>query len=296
LDSNRFGDLVSLCQPALAELMQEDVLPQLKLFVRVEEAADLRLSDFIRAEDFQSLPSRHQTNVTQAVMLFRFTENKVNLSFAPVFTPLMGSLEDGCNALLIERLAPYVPNTKAAQEDFFSPDLSRLDREKRRYYESEINKLKRVIVYKSPISPMGHLKFALEVGIKTEDEGMFFVALHHAFGYPENKKLLDELAGVYEFRNKYIAHYEKEIVAKEGAQSQLRNWIALLVDVQRIRSRDATLMRYRELVERKHLFGELARDDASELIRLQAKIDRYDEGFYRPILERLKTLARTTES
>jgi len=296
LDSNRFHDLVSLCQPGLSELMQEDVLPQLTLFARVEEAADLRLSDFIRDEDFQRLPSRHRTNVTQAVMLFRFTENKANLSFAPVFTPLMGSLEDGCNALLVERFTPYVPNTRAAQEDFFSPDLSALPKERCRYYVSEINKLQRVIVHKSPISPMGHLKFALEVGLRAEETGKFFDALHDAFGHPESKKLLDKLVEVYEFRNKYIAHYEKEIVAKDAAESQLGNWISLLVDVQRIRSRDAVLVRYRELVERKHLSGELGRDDASELTRLQAELDHYDESFYRPILERLKTLARSKES
>jgi type III restriction enzyme len=296
LDSNRFGDLVSLCQPALAELIQEDDLPQLKLFARIEETANLRLSDFIRAEDFQRLPPRHQTNVTQAVMLFRFTENKPNLSFAPVFTPLIGSLEDGCNALLIERLSPYVPNTKRAQEDFFSPDLSTLPKEKHRYYASEINKLQRVIVHKSPISPMGHLKFALEIGLGTEETGMFFDALHDAFGRPESKKLLDKLVEVYEFRNKYIAHYEKEIVAKDAAESQLGNWIALLVEVQQIRSRDAVLMRYRELVERKHLSGKLGSDDASELTRLQAQLDHYDDSFYRPILARLKTLARREDS
>jgi len=290
LDSNRFSDLVSLCQPALSELMQEDVLPQLKLFARVEETADLRLSDFIRAEDFQKLPSRHQTNVSQAVMLFRFTENKLNLSFAPVFTPLMGSLEDGCNALLLERLTPYVPNTRVAQEDFFSPDLSGVPKDKHRYYESEIRKLQRLIVHKSAISPMGHLKFALEIGLRSEDGAKIFDALHRAFGDSENKKLLAQLTEVYEFRNKYIAHFEKEIVGKEAAESQLRNWIALLVAVHRIRTRDSVVANYRELVERKHLLGKLEKEDASKLQRLQAEIDQYDEEFYRPILERVRAL------
>jgi len=296
LDSNRFSDLVSLCQPALSELMQEDVLPQLSLFARVEEAADLRMEDFIRTEDFKRLPSRPQTNVTQAIMLFRFTENKANLSFAPIFTPLIGSLEDSCNALLVDRLVPYVPNTKTAQDDLFSPDLSSLPKAKRRYYEPEIKKLQRLLVHKSPISPMGHLKFALEMGLKSEEEGQLFDALRVAFGDPGNKKLLEMLAEVYDFRNKYIAHYERDVVAKDVAATQLRQWIGLLVALQGIRYRDSVVARYRELVERKYLRGELSHAEGAEVTRLQAEIDSYYEDFYRPILEKLRAHAGTKDS
>lgn len=296
LDSNRFSDLVSLCQPALSELMQEGVIPQLSLFARAEEAADVRMEEFIKAQDFQSLPPRHQANITQAVMLFRFTENKTNLSFAPVFTPLIGSLEDSCNALLVERFAPYVPNTKSAQEDFFSPDLSSLAKDKRRYYEPEIKKLQRLVVHKSPISPMGHLRFALEIGLKSEQTGQVFDALRDAFGHPGNKKLLEMLAEVYNFRNKYIAHYEKDSVGKDTATEQLKRWIGLLAALQEIRHRDLVVARYRGLVEQKYARGELSREEAVELARLHAEIDGYYDDFYRPILERLRSLAGTKDS
>lgn len=236
LSSNKFQDLVSLCQPALSELLSEDVTPQLGfLFTKAEEAADLKLQEFIRPEVFSRLPPRYQANVNQAVMLFRFTENKENLSFAPAFTPLMGSLEDASNTLLLERLGPFVPNSRPAQKDFFNPDLSTFDKAK--YYQAEIKKLERTLLFRSPISPMGHLKFAAEVGLKGDAKGAIFDALGKAFGAPEFDRLLNVLGPVYIFRNKFIAHQEKEeIVDKEVARSQLKRWIETLGLLHQLRS------------------------------------------------------------
>ena len=237
LGSNRFEDLVSLCQPALSELISEDVTPQLGfLFTKVEEEAGLRLEEFIASGDFDKLPSRYQKNIHQSVMLYRFTENKENLSFAPSFTPLMGSLEDACNALLLERLGSLVPNSRPAQRDFFNPDVSGLDRNKARYYQGEIKKLERTLIFRSPISPMGHLKFAVEVGRKGTHSGGIFDALQNAFGDPEFGKLLELLNPVYSFRNKFVAHQEEETVGKDIARSQLTSWIETLVLVHRFRS------------------------------------------------------------
>ena len=238
LGSNRFEDLVSLCQPALSELVSEDVAPQLGfLFTKAEEAADLRIEEFIPPEDFNRLPPRYQKNVNQAVMLFRFTENKENLSFAPAFTPLMGSLEDASNTLLLDRLGPSLPSSRPAQQDFFNPDLSGLESKKAKYYQSEIKKLERTLVFRSPISPMGHLKFAVEVGLKGDAKGAIFDALGKAFGAPEFDRLLNVLSPVYIFRNKFIAHQEKEeIVDKEVARSQLKRWIETLGLLHQLRS------------------------------------------------------------
>jgi type III restriction enzyme len=235
LNTDQFRDLVSLCQPALSELLSENVSPQLGfLFTKAQDDAELRLDEFIASEILSQLPSRYKNNINQAVMLYRFTENKENLSFAPIFTPLLGSLEDASNTVLVEKLGPFVPNNKPAQKDFFNPDLSGFDKAK--YYQGEIKKLERTLVFKSPISPMGHLKFAIELGLKGERRGSIFAALEEAFGHPNFKTLLDHLNQVYVFRNKFVAHQETEtVVGKDAASSELKLWINTLVLLHRTR-------------------------------------------------------------
>jgi type III restriction enzyme len=235
LHSDQFKDLVSLCQPILSELVSEDVAPQLQfLFTKSEEEAQLRLDEFVAAMDFDKLPSRYQKNVNQAVTLYRFIENKNTLSFAPIFTPLIGSLEDASNTLLVQRLGPFVPNNKPAQRDFFNPDLTGF--EKAKYYQGEIKKLERTLVFKSPISPLGHLKFSIEVAQKADREGAIFNALRKAFGSREFDNLLGTLNPVYVFRNKFVAHQEKEeSIGKDIAKRQLTNWISTLVLLQKLR-------------------------------------------------------------
>ena len=236
LHTDQFKDLVGLCQPALSELLSEDVAPQLQfLFTKSEEEAELRLDEFVAAADFEKLPPRYQANINQAVTLYRFIENKTTLSFTPIFTPLIGSLEDASNTLLVQRLGPFVPNNKPAQKDFFNPDLTGF--EKAKYYQGEIKKLERTLVFKSPISPMGHLKFSLEVAQKADRNGGIFDALQKVFGSGEFGNLLQTLNPVYVFRNKFVAHQEKEeTVGKDVAQGQLKNWISTLVLLNRLRS------------------------------------------------------------
>jgi type III restriction enzyme len=229
LSSNMFADLVSLCQPALSELLTEASTAQLGLFTKVEEWSDLKLGEFISPSTLEGLPSRYRDSVSHAVMLFRLTENKENLSFAPVFTPLIGPLEDASNALLVERLAPLVPSVRSAQQDFFAPELSSIEKHKLKYYGNEIKKLERAVVFRSPISPMGHLRFALEVGLTSTAPAPLFLALRGCFGTAKDQELLDLLTSVYTFRNKFIAHQEQDSVKKETARPQLKEWIDLLV-------------------------------------------------------------------
>ncbi len=187
------------------------------------------MGEFISPGTLESLPSRYRDSVSHAVMLFRLTENKQNLSFAPAFTPLIGPLEDASNATLVERLTPFVPSGRAAQQDFFAPDLSVIEKHKLKYYESEIKKLERAVIFRSPISPMGHLRFALEVGLTSTAPAPLFVALRRCFGTAEDQKLLELLTSVYTFRNKSIAHQERDSVSREAARAQLKDWVDLLI-------------------------------------------------------------------
>jgi len=230
LSSNRFEDLVSLCKPALAELITEAEERQIPLpFAQVERADALREDEFISARDFPRLPSRYQSSVRQAIMLFRFLENKENLSFAAVFTPLLGALEDASNTLLLGILSPAVPSGRIVEKQFFSPILTSLDGKKQKYFQDEIKKLERTLVFRSPISPVGHLRFCLEYANKGREElGGILKVVKEAFATEADVKLLELLNSVYQFRNRYIAHQEHATVSKDLAREQLGNWIQTL--------------------------------------------------------------------
>jgi type III restriction enzyme len=265
LGSSAFQDLVSLCQPALSDLLKETETPQLGLFTGAEEEAELRLNDFVSSTTFEELPSRYRNNIRQAVMLFRFIENKENVSFAPVFTPLIGSLEDASNTLLLKRLEPFVPRGKAAQDDFFRPDLNVVEPKKRKYYESEIKKLERTLVFRSPISPMGHLRFALEASSASGASAPIFQALRTAFGDGQGQQILALLNPVYAFRNKSIAHQENETVTKETARTQLKEWIDLLITLHRSRAQATPFLSAAEefIAQHPDLLRRLASDGLS---------------------------------
>jgi hypothetical protein len=69
-------------------------------------------------------------------------------------------------------------------------------------------------------------------------QGGIFDALQKAFGSGEFDELLGTLNPVYIFRNKFVAHQEKEeTVGKDVACGQLKSWITILVSLDRLRSR-----------------------------------------------------------
>ena len=152
-------------------------------------------------------------------------ENKENMSFSPVFTPLLGAMEDACNAVILARLLPAMPSSRVSEKEFFNPILSSIDQKKWKYYQDELKKLERTLVFRSPISPMGHLKFCLEYAIKSKEVlGGVLGAIKLQFGSEQDKQLLDLLASAYQFRNKYIAHQEQATVTKDLAHEQLTVW------------------------------------------------------------------------
>jgi type III restriction enzyme len=226
--SNELKDLVALCKPALQELLTEDVVIQPSLFARQDETSELRIDEFVAVGDFEALPPAYQQSVRHALTLFRFTEQKEGLPFSPAFNPLMGSLEKSSTALLVERLTPYVPSAKAEQKDFFEPELTGIEPKSAKRYQDEFRKLERTLVYRTPISPMGHLRFALEIGLKETHKAPIFEALRKVFNRTNSQDLFDVLQSVYNFRNKYIAHQEYETITKELARQQLKQWIACL--------------------------------------------------------------------
>ena len=121
---------------------------------------------------------------------------------------------------------------RAAEKEFFAPILTGLDSKKQKYFQDEIKKLERTLIFRSPISPVGHLRFCLEYANKGREEfGGILKAVKTAFASEADARLLDLLTPVYLFRNKYIAHQEHATVTKDLAQEQLRRWVQVLTAI-----------------------------------------------------------------
>ena len=185
---------------------------------------DERLDEFISDADLAMLPPAHQKMVRQAVSLFRFMENKPGQSFAPVFTPLLGPLDEAAKALLLQRLGPDIPSARHAQRAYFEPDLSGSTAEDAEECQRRGRDLKRALIDHNGMSPIGLLRWCVQFARKSipaPSAALRCVRLRFAGMDVETGKLLNRING---FRNDYIAHQGKELTDVALVRSSLREW------------------------------------------------------------------------
>jgi type III restriction enzyme len=224
--------LARACAPALAALLREAESPQLELaFAKTPEArlAD-QLKDFIDPAAFAVLPPRYQKAVEHAVSLFHFHERKETVSFAPVFQPLLGPIDHAAESLLLKRLSDKVPAVAEDQKQYFAPDLTHAKSKHRAFLAERCSLLKRLLVHRSPIMPVGLLAFCLDYASKADDPMPGVLAMVRAsFANLAASDLRGVVARVYDFRNTYIAH-EKQgpMTSAAEARVNLRTWLQAL--------------------------------------------------------------------
>ena len=230
---NSIDELSRSCAPSLIDLLREAETPQLFLqFDKPEDQFNEQLAQFIEPGALEKLSSRQRKAIEQAVMLFAFHEKKRELSFGPIFQPLLGPIDESAEALMLERLSSDVPAAEAEQKDFFEPDM----RKKSDFLMERARTFKRLLVHRSPLMPTGLLIFALEYSQKDEESpGGIFAAVRKRFGDLAKTPLLDLVKGVYSFRNDYIAHEKKELNDVEVTRSALKQWVEALTALQAAR-------------------------------------------------------------
>ena len=224
------GDTAALlartCEPSLRDLLDEAAEPQLTLPFGEARPGDERLAEFIADADFAALPPAHQKMVRQAVSLFRFLENKDGQSLAPVFTPLLGPLDEGAKAVLLARLGPDIPADREAQREFFEPDLSGLSQKDAEICKRRGSDLKRTLVDHNGMSPIGLLRWCLQFARESTaspSPALESVRRHFAAMDAEIYVLVNR---INTFRNDFIAHQNKELTDAALARSALTEWIA----------------------------------------------------------------------
>lgn len=231
---NRVEVLMRSCEPALQDLLEEAVEPQLTLAFGEARAEDAALKEFIAEADFSTLPKTHQKMVQQAVGLFGFLRGKEAQSLAPVFTPLLGPLDEASKAVMLKFLGPKIPDDRAAQQKFFEPALSALPKKEVENYSRRGRDLKRTLIDHNGMSPIGLLRWCLQhTRESTASVGGVFDAVQSSFSgiSDDDYKLVSR---INTFRNDYVAHQDKELTDAAAAREALGEWITGLRRIWRL--------------------------------------------------------------
>jgi type III restriction enzyme len=225
------AELARACAPALQNLLQADEFQDLPLFMnlgQVDEEASA-VDSLIDPDVLNALPSRYRRAADQAVMLYRFFENKDGMNYAPVFTALLGSIDEVAKGFLVRRLQPEMPVTVDDQKAWFAPYLGDVDRKAEDYYRKLAQNLKRTLVFNNGLSLIGLLRSCLDFALNdTTKIGGVFEALKIQLRFQGGRKVLETVTRINDFRNTYIAHQEQELTDKNLAEQELKIWIEAL--------------------------------------------------------------------
>jgi len=235
------AELLRTCRPTLKKLLEEAESPQLALPIGQadsEESARV-MYEFISEADLGSLPLRARKGIQEATLLFDYMAKKQKVSFSPVFQPLLGPLDAAAEALLFERLEPALPEAEDDQTAFFKPDLSAEKKKHQEFLEKQALLLRRFLIHRSPITPIGVLRFCLDYAAKDEEApGGVLVAVRERFSDLADTDLSELLGTVYDFRNTFIAHVKDDLGDRAKADEALRQWIKAIERLNEIAARE----------------------------------------------------------
>jgi type III restriction enzyme len=225
------AELARACTPALRHLLDNEDFQGLPLFINFGKADDeaTLLDNLIDSAILDALPSRYRRAADQAVMLYRFFENKEGMNYAPVFTALLGSIDEVAKGFIVRRLQPELPSTIDDQKYWFTPDMGSVDRKTEDYYRKLAQNLKRTLIFNNGLSVIGLLRSCLDYALNdTAKISGVFEALHTQFRFQGGRKFLETVTRINDFRNTYIAHQEKELTDRNLAEQELKIWIEAL--------------------------------------------------------------------
>ncbi len=237
MTGNSIAELARTCAPALQNLIEtEEIEERLPLFAELElkEEKVSGIDGIVTQQVLESLPPRYRKAVQESVELFRFMEKKPNVNFSPVFTALLGVMDEAARGLMLRRLGPKLPAAIHEQKAWFNPYLESIEYGRQGIYDGMAKNLKKTLVFKNGVSPLGLLRNCLEFGVNDPSAlgGVFDVVKIH-FGGEENRKLLSVVAGINDFRNTWVAHQEKELVDAVLSEQELKRWIGGLREMNR---------------------------------------------------------------
>ncbi|HSF48287.1 MAG TPA: hypothetical protein VLA73_07990 [Burkholderiales bacterium] len=226
---NTIAALAQACAPALTELRQGKAEAEAyPLFAGLEGAFDQRREEkpIVAQEVIEQLPPRLKKAALEAIELYRFLENKPDVNLAPSFTALLGPTDELATATLSGKLMPYLPKTPVEQADWFEPDLRRVDSRMVKHYEDMARNLKRTLLYKTGLSPLGLLRNCLDYTLNDNTKlGGVFGDIKTAFRFAGAREVLSRIGFVNEFRNTKVAHQQSALTDAKQAREALVKWV-----------------------------------------------------------------------
>jgi len=228
----RLEMLFPLCEPTKQNLIKEKIDALLSL--EKGNLEKIELGEFIQETDFNQLPTKSKKSIQEAIALFKFLEKKCDVSYAAVFTPLLGSVDEAAKTYIIATLRGSIPEDPKKRERFFEPDLSVLNPREESFHKRQGTNLRSTLLENNGVMPMGLLKWCLEYAKSPKTPpGGIFSAVKANFEDAAKTGLLDLVDKIYSFRNEYIAHQEKELSDKDAARQAMCDWILALKQILR---------------------------------------------------------------
>ncbi len=222
-------ELVRMCAPSLNDLINEQKFQEdLPLFAAhgLLEAKAVETQAIVDDTLLAALPERLRKAADEAISLYRFFEKKQGVNYAPVFTALLGVVDEAAKSLLLQKLTKHMPNNMVAQRDWFDPYLASVDAKTHRHYQEMSRNLKKTLVFKTGVSPLGLLRSVLDYALHDNAKltGVF-EDIKTEFHFADAKTLLSEVKLINDFRNTRVAHQEKPLTQPAEAKAALVQWV-----------------------------------------------------------------------
>lgn len=101
----------------------------------------------------------------------------------------------------------------------------------RRHYEELGRNLRKTLVYRSGVSPLGLLRNCLDHALNdsTRIDGVF-ESVKSVMKFPGSRDLLDDVTFLNDFRNRYVAHQEEPLQDKGITRKALCRWIETWIE------------------------------------------------------------------
>ena len=218
-------ELARMCAPSLSDLINVTPDPQLRLFEAGEGKID-EVQSIVDEKLLAVLPERLRKAADEAITLYRFFESKSDVNHAPVFTALLGVIDEAAKGLVVQKLSPRMPTDSTKQRTWFEPYLDKVDPKTRSHYNQMAGNLRKTLVYRNGVSPLGLLRNCLDYALDdhTKLTGVF-EALKSELRFTGARKLLDTAAKINDFRNEYVAHQKDRLTDSTRAKQALVSWI-----------------------------------------------------------------------
>jgi type III restriction enzyme len=224
-----FSELARMCAPSLHDLINEQKFAEeLPLFagIGILESKAQEAQGLVDEKMLAALPERLRKAAEESVSLYRFFEKKPGVNYAPVFTALLGVIDESAKGLLIQKLTPRMPTNAPDQKTWFEPYLAGVDKRMVRHYEEVARNLRKTLVYKNGLSPLGLLRSALDYALNDNAKltGVF-EAVKSELRFAGGRDLLDRVTAINDFRNTKVAHQETPLTDPAQAKAALVTWV-----------------------------------------------------------------------